>query len=274
MGAYDVVIIVLVYRNSNDLQCFFDSLKINNCKVIVVNSYYDIESENRFKEIAQKNDADYISVPNKGYGAGNNLGCRYALDNYLFKYLVISNADVTIDVFNLSELIKYEDSIIAPKIINLSNKPQNPSMPFKPCALFEKMRFWIYRGNHSKIIWIYYAYLRLTKVIYYAISRYKKEIFSAHGSFVIFPFSVVQRLYPFYNEEMFLFNEEEHLGRHALCNGIKTYYVPEIIIRHKEDGSMNLANMNEFEKKKQSYLVYYWYWFLSNNHQNRLFDNE
>ena len=70
----------------------------------------------------------------------------------------------------------------------------------------------------------------------------------------------MKRLYPFYNEEMFLFNEEEHLGRLAKENGISTIYAPEIVIQHKEDGSMNVASIDLFERMRQSYLVYYKYW--------------
>lgn len=257
---YDFLFVVLVYRNTDDLKDFLLSNELPNTKTIVVNSYYDDESEESFRKIAQDNGADFISIPNKGYGAGNNAGVDYALKKYDFKYLVISNADIMIEKLQMSDLKRHKDSIIAPKILNFSNKNQNPSLPFKPSIFVERIRYWIYSGNHNKMIWFYFAYSRLMKLVYYYISGLRKKIFSAHGAFVIFPSSVVRLLYPIYNEEMFLFNEEEHLGRLALSKGIRTYYVPEIIVRHKEDGSMNLANINEFEKLKQSYIVYYNYW--------------
>lgn len=77
---------------------------------------------------------------------------------------------------------------------------------------------------------------------------------------MIFPEAVVKELHPLYDEEMFLFNEEEHLGKLAETKGIATYYAPEIKVRHKEDGSMSLASINEFERLKQSFLVYYKNW--------------
>lgn len=93
---YDFIFVVLVYRNTSDLVDFFASLKLERTRVIVVNSFYDKESELQFKQIAESNHADFLSVPNKGYGAGNNRGVEYALKHYDFKYLVISNADVEI----------------------------------------------------------------------------------------------------------------------------------------------------------------------------------
>lgn len=257
---YDFIFVVLVYRNTDDLKDFLSSNELPNTKTIVVNSYYDDESEESFRRIAQDYGVDFISVPNNGYGAGNNMGVEYAFKNYNFKYLVISNADIMIEKLQISDLKSYEDSIIAPKILNFSNKNQNPSVPFRPGLFTERIRYWIYSGNHYKMIWCYFAYSRLMKLAYYCISGLRKKIFSAHGAFVIFPSSVVQRLYPFYNEEMFLFNEEEHLGRKAEQLGIQTYYVPDIIIKHKEDGSMKVASVNEFEMMRQSYLVYYDFW--------------
>ena len=40
-GVYDFVFVVLVYRNTADLHDFFAALKVANSKVVVVNSYYD-----------------------------------------------------------------------------------------------------------------------------------------------------------------------------------------------------------------------------------------
>ena len=86
---YDFIFVVLVYRNTSDLVDFFASLKLERTRVIVVNSFYDEESELQFKQIAESNHAEFLSVPNKGYGAGNNRGVEYALKHYDFKYLVI-----------------------------------------------------------------------------------------------------------------------------------------------------------------------------------------
>ena len=64
MMKYDFVFVVLVYRNTRDLKDFFSSLLLSAVKVIVVNSFYDEESECEFKNIAEANNADFLSVPN------------------------------------------------------------------------------------------------------------------------------------------------------------------------------------------------------------------
>ncbi len=258
--SFKVVFVVLVYKNVKDLEEFFQSFKCENSKVIVVNSFYDEETEKSFRIIAENNKADFITVPNKGYGAGNNAGCKYALNTYSFEYLVISNADITIEKFNVSDLSKYKNVVIAPKILNMSGKNQNPSAPFYPCIWMDKFKYWIFKGNHKKLIWLTYIWSRIKKTIYYGMSSYKKTIFSAHGSFLIIPQNVLVDMFPLYDERMFLFVEEEHLGQLTIAKGYKTIYAPEIIIRHKEDGSMNLSSVNVFERAKQSYFVYYSNW--------------
>lgn len=257
---YKVIFIVLTYRNIQDLKDFFSHNHVPNSHTVVVNSYYDDETEQQLRIIAQENGASFLSVPNKGYGAGNNRGIEYAMNHFEFDYLVISNADIIIEKMSVNVLDKYANSIIAPKILNLRGKSQNPSVPFMPSETMEKFRYWIYSGNHKKVIWLYFLLSRFKKVIYYAISKYRRRIFSAHGAFVIIPESVLKVLHPLYNEKMFLFNEEEYLGRLAISKKIETYYVPEILIRHKEDGSIKLDNTSEFDRLKQSYMVYYNYW--------------
>jgi len=256
----DFISIVLVYRNTDDLKEFFANYALPNSKVVVVNSFYDDESELVFSKIAEDNNADFISVPNKGYGAGNNKGVEYALKNYDFKYLIVSNADIIIKDLNLSRVQQYGDMIIAPEIRNANGKRQNPSVPFTPSRMKEHMHYWIVKGKHYKIIWFLFIWSRLNKIFYYVICKWKKTIFSAHGAFVIFPKEVLTRLVPLYNERMFLFNEEEHLGRLAASKGIKTCYAEDIKIYHKEDGSMKVANVNQMEQIGKSYLVYYDRW--------------
>lgn len=258
---YDIVFVVLVYRNTDDLKDFFISNHLSNTKTIVVNSYYDDKTEGIFSKIASDNNADFISVPNNGYGAGNNRGIEHALSKYSFKYLVISNADIMIQRLDMATMEKMGDVIIAPKIINLNNRNQNPSAPFTPHKFSLLLWKFIYENDLRPLSWCMFAWSRVKKILYYLISRWHRQVFSAHGAFVVFPVSVLKKLVPIYNEKMFLFVEEEHLGMLALSKGIKTVYCPEIIIRHKENGSMNIASVNEFEKTKQSYLIYYNYWF-------------
>lgn len=259
---YIFVFVVLVYRNTQDLEDFFAHLNIPQTKVVVVNSYYDEKSEIKFKEIAVKNDADFISVPNKGYGAGNNRGADFVLNHYQFRYLIISNADIEIKQLNVGLLKGYDNDIIAPDIITLTNKHQNPFLVhWHP--LLDRLKAHAFKKNRKIPILFGTMITKIEREAYLKVVLHlfgKKRIYAAHGAFIIIPFSIMKKLHPIYNERMFLFAEEEHLAQLARSNNIAIVYNPSIKILHKEDGSTSLLD-NTFKYIRESYIEFYNYWY-------------
>lgn len=260
---YNIVFVVLVYRNTKDLEDFFAYNHIHDSHTVVVVSHYDDSSDKVFIRIASDNNADIIIVPNKGYGAGNNMGIEYALEHFDFNYIVISNADISIRILEPQALEKYGDTIIAPDIVAANGKQQNPNEPYKPSNLAYHLMYKTYKNNKTKLIWLFYALARVRRIVYNMVSCVIKKdtIYSAHGSFVIIPANVLNKLKPLYNEKMFLMNEESHLAMKAREYGVKTVYAKDILIDHKEDGSMSLEYKNEFPLLKQSFMEFYEYWF-------------
>lgn len=262
MMKYDVVFVVLVFRNTKDLEEFFLNFKILKTKVIVVNSYYDQQTDNTLRFIAEGNGADYITVPNNGYGYGNNRGCEYAINHYEFDYLVISNADVVISCFDSSLLYKYKNCIIAPRIQTIHRKDQNPFLPYN-CDFYEKTKYYCYKKKYNSLLLLINSVSRLEREIFLKVlwpTFHRRKVYAAHGAFVIFPKSVVEKLFPIYNEKIFLFSEERHLAKLAQQNTISTVFVPEIVVVHKEDGSVSLIN-NIFEYLRNSFMEYYDSWY-------------
>ena len=146
MQKIEFVFIVLVYKNTDVLRSFFESLDmIQNKKVILVNSYYDEESEIRCREFAVRNDADFISVPNLGFGAGNNRGIEYARENYQFDYLILSNSDIILNNFVSINMLPKGACVVAPDTRLLSGKPQNPNVPKE-----SKLAFWLLKKYLEK----------------------------------------------------------------------------------------------------------------------------
>lgn len=60
-----------------------------------------------------------------------------------------------------------------------------------------------------------------------------------------------------FSEDMFLFFEEAWLANKAYSNGVKVYYIPQIVIDHKEDGSMKIADVNICAESRKSVMYYY-----------------
>ena len=259
----DFIFVVLVYRNTTDLKDFFRYLTVPNCKVIVVNSYYDENSDTEFKKIAESNNADFISVPNKGYGAGNNCGVEFALKHYQFKYLIISNADIEIKELSIDAL--NENVVNAPKIITLSGKNQNPHTPYHS-KILDKWKFKAFKKHSRKLLLYPIAVNKLFRYwfIFWNSIGLAARIHAPHGAFLIVPYSIVSKLHPLFNPEMFLFAEEDHLAMKLREAHLKVCYNSKVSVMHKEDGSVGtLSSKDIFQRTSDSYNIFYQHWYHS-----------
>ncbi|MDY2627201.1 MAG: hypothetical protein SOW08_02615 [Lachnospiraceae bacterium] len=259
---FDYVFVVLVYRNYQDLDELIVSISktIVNYRILVVNSYYDEDSEKKVRFVADKYHCDFINVENRGYSYGNNHGIKYAADHYRFRYLVVSNPDIIIGKFpqNCREL---KGDIIAPEIIAASGKHQNP-MHIRENRVSEWL---IYKGFKKQNNLLILAGIGMNKILREIFLRIRKptedskiKIFAAHGSFVIFSSRAIRKLGTApYDENIFLFAEESVLGIKAKREGLITTYMPCIRVNHKEDGSMKLGGISVNKELARANIYYY-----------------
>ena len=63
-----------------------------------------------------------------------------------------------------------------------------------------------------------------------------------------------------YDENMFLFCEEEEVGNVALNKNIKLLYNNNLFVSHNEDGSVNLIKNKITQYEKESYIYCYEKW--------------
>lgn len=263
---FDIVFVVLTYRNSEDLKSFITSVgqKISETyKIVIVNSYYDDLSYNEIRNIAFDNGCDFLNVDNKGYGYGNNMGIDYAKNKYIFKFLIVSNPDIELLNFSTHTLNGLHDSIIAPSIKTLRGKNQNPYY-YSKIDLVEWLTYYSCKQdneifNYIGII-INKIYREARLLIDKILKVKKRKIYASHGSFVIFSYNALIKLGQIYDERMFLFSEENHLARLAFEKSVKTFMVPGIKVLHKEDGSIGFNNSNLGEYMKESFITYYENW--------------
>lgn len=252
MEHYKAVFIVLVYRNINVLKDFFSSLALNNVKVIIVNSYFDDISLAECKSVAQLYGADFIPIQNKGYGYGNNIGCEYALNKYKFDYLIISNSDIVIDDISYLDNFKGTEAVIAPLISMLNGKSQNPNIVYN-----SNLRYQLYKKGilYNNKIFLFLAramnwITRQSAIILMRLFNLNKiKIFSPHGSFIILTSSALQKLFPLFNNKMFLYNEEYYFAYKCLIYKIPVYYCKKIKIRHLEGASSQNNLVRKYTKE-------------------------
>ncbi|HFR3172669.1 TPA: glycosyltransferase family 2 protein, partial [Streptococcus suis] len=106
----------------------------------------DDESLELVRKIANSNNCDFINVENKGFSYGNNIGLKYALDNYDFDFVTCSNPDVVINKFEDKILTEYPDSIYGPEITTINGRKQNPMVIFKN-DFINKLIYYSYTKN-------------------------------------------------------------------------------------------------------------------------------
>lgn len=261
MKYYEYVFCVLVYRNVFDIKYLVESINenVNDAKVVIVNSFFDEKSKQEINECAISYGCDFVNVENKGYSYGNNEGIYYICNKYEFKYLIISNPDIIVKRFPNSELIS-DACITGPIIKTIQGKLQNPYWA-KENYLGEWM---LYFGFKYRIGFFRIMTYAINKIIRnFVMGLYKvirKECFytyACHGSFMIIPYGILHRILPVFDDKMFLFNEEALLAYKAKKNNIRICINKNIEVVHKEDGSLKMSNVNEFNRQRESFIYYF-----------------
>ena len=255
---YELVFVVLVYRNVSVLRQFFSTLTLScSYRVIVVNSFFNQETDEACWALSKEYDADFIPVPNKGFGVGNNVGCRYAMEHYQYRFLILSNSDIIIRDINFLSQMDDLKAVYAADVRMENGHRQNPHLPFK-VGLYLKLLDLSYRWRSNVLMNVAFAFNRILRelvVIWTKMNGGRKvKVFSAHGSFIILTCQASQALSPIFHEEMFLYNEELYLAHRCRQLQIPIYYVPKLKVTHLEGASSNILS-NSWENHEESYSV-------------------
>lgn len=268
------VFVVLTYINSSDLEDFLESLprSVTDYKVIVVNSFYDEKTKTEIETIAAKHGCDFLNVENKGYSYGNNRGIEYALNHYAFRYLTVSNADIIVNKYETDTLPA--EGIFAGVIIARDGRAQNP-MTVHESRFREKL---IYKAFKQSKKWKLFCAIGINKIEReWFLLRHRDiekdrtcklkfvRISQAHGSFITFAKKSLEKLWDgkdveyegIFDEKLFLFAEEGVLAKRAKKLSISVYYSNFAVCHHKEDGSMNLAEIDIGGELAKSNIYFY-----------------
>lgn len=259
---YQIIFVVLVYKNTEDIVEFIKSVEKNvkDTRIVIVDAFYSKDVSKIIDKISKKYDTDVIHIENNGYGYGNNRGIEYVNNNYEYSKLIIANPDTIIKKLDYNILRKIRHGILGPKIVTKNGKNQNPYW-FADNKLGEAMIYFGCKKNIKVLRYMAYIINKIIREIYIfifkCIGKDKGKVFAVHGAFVIFTKSAIEKLMPLYDENMFLFAEEAYLAHKAEELGINTYYTEDIEVVHKEDGSIACSNINEEKIYKDSIIYYY-----------------
>ena len=173
---------------------------------------------------------------NVGFARGNNIGFRFSVDKLKAQYVIFSNNDIEIpEQICFSEIEKYfllneKCCLYGPKIIDNSGYPQGPFQ----------------RGNF--INYLFFMEIDRTFKNFYRILKRKingkinypesGDYFTIQGCFMITKSSRFERI-GLFDENTFLYREEEILGERMRCKHLLCHYDANIVVIHKEEGTIS-----------------------------------
>lgn len=243
----------IIILNYNDYKTTIDMInQIKDYKVLDHIIIVDNNStDSSFKELKkyEKNNIEVIKTDNnKGYAYGNNFGIKYAINNYKVDNIIISNPDIIIDEETIKDLIKqlkYNNvSLIAPLINEKGIISRGWRLPTLKDDLLSNINYF-----HK------YA----AKNMEYNEEQFKNkltEVEVVKGCFFLIKAKVLQEI-DYFDENTFLYYEENILGKKLKNKGYKSYIFKDKEVIHdlsvSVDKSFKSLKKYKILKKSQRY---------------------
>ena len=206
------------------------------------------------KDICDKKISLIKNISNKGYGSGINLGSKYLIDNYNVDNIIVSNTDIVInsedDLIKMISFFSDDVALVGPNV--LENGGVNRGWKI-PSAFIDSL---------LNIPFIH-KWLR-KKILIYKDSEYESDftyVEALSGCFFIIS-SKALRDVDFYDENMFLYYEENVMGIKLRNKGYKSLIVNGVNVIHNHsvtiDNSLSRIKKYKVLKKSQRYFHKYY----------------
>ena len=249
-----VAIVILNYNSEEDTIKYVESIKEykNLNKIIVVDNKSTNEGAMAKLKILENEKVEVIqSDKNGGYSYGNNYALRY-LDNKneKYDYIIISNPDVSVTEEAINKCISIlnenkEVAIVAPRMLDKENKPIRRSS-------------WKIRTPKLDMI----HSTRLLEILFYKTLRNgeysnkeyeneKLEVEAVSGAFFVIKKEIFKQI-GYFDEEVFLFYEEDILSKKIKELGYKVLSLNNINFVHYESKTINKTH-SYYKRIKQLY---------------------
>lgn len=262
------IIISVNYNNYDVTLNFIKSLsklnRFSDNEVIIINNSSKIDDDRILNEYVFSNKLLNVSVyASENFGYFGSISCwlkKTNLNLSKYDYVIICNNDIIIEDVNffeqLIENINKAD-VIAPAIISLLTlKNQNPYRENKITKV-QKILYKIYNTNYylasmSLFLWKGLKSLRKTK---YSEDKSERNIYSGHGSFMIFSSQFFQKG-GYIDENLFLYGEEESITGIANELNMTIKFIPELVVMHDEHKATDSTNFTKsiYNYQRTAYL--------------------
>lgn len=265
-----VALIIVNYNNKIlTRECILSFINVfKEISVYVVDNSTDISE--RFENIdINLSSTQFIEVliPEKNIGYFPAISyCFDIIKNLDFEYFLVGNNDVICDSDWPKELFSKKDIInnypvICPRIINLDGFDQNPMIP-KSYSIMHVIKLIIYNSNYffSKLLLSLLMQFKLYNKSYDVQKDNNKEgeIAIGFGAFYIITADFINSGIEF-PINTFLMGEEQFLYIKLKKVNKSFYYLPSLVLRHKEHSSVNLISKKHlWSLNKKAFWKYIW----------------
>lgn len=246
--------VILHYKNIQDtLECIASilNLKEKNKKIVVVDNCTLKEEEKKI--LASKVDKLICFEENLGFAKANNIGCKFAIENYHPEFLIVINNDTVIKqkVFlkNIQEIYHRTNFDILGPFIHcpLGSGSVNPYVPLQTLEEVEcELRY------QQKLLKIYAnSIFYFLLVLGMKLKRFfkKPKVFqngekeelgvALHCCAIVFSKKYYEQFDTIFYNDTFLYHEESFLYKRVIKHHLTTVYSPKLEIIHKEGASLN-----------------------------------
>ena len=228
-------------KNIEDYSCVDEIVIVDNDSKD--NSYEELLKLQNKKITILKNNS------NKGYGSGINLGSRYLIDKYHKCNIIISNPDIVIEneqvIFKLVKTLSLDVAVVAPIIKEHVGYSKGWKQPTP----------WI--DILSNVVCVHKKVKQ--KYLLYPEEHYKNKIVDVDivsGCFFLIRSDALKQI-NFFDENVFLYYEENILSTKLKQNNLKTVINTEVEVFHNHsvtiDKNINKINKYKILKKSQMY---------------------
>ena len=252
-------IIILNYNSEDDTIRFVNEIKEFNVldKIIVVDNLSPNGDFERLK-VLESEKVDVIqSERNGGYSYGNNYGIKHMEKlGEQFEYVIISNPDICITEDAIKATVSFLEkndkaAIAAPKMLNKEGNPIRRS-----AWKIRKPGLDMVNSTRTTQL-LFNAAFKKGEYSEYDFEREVLLVEAVSGAFFAIKYEVLREI-DYFDENVFLFYEEDILATKVKKMGYKAYSLNHVTFNHFESNSINKA-MSYYKKMKrlQASKMYY-----------------
>lgn len=246
----------IIILNYNDYDNTYEYInKIYNYKnldiIVVVDNCSTDDSYSKLLKL--KSDKVHViqTEKNRGYAYGNNYGVTYLeKEGIRPQYIIISNPDIVVDEKDINKLLYYLEKELPKNTFSVTGVVYDRDMNISKMAAWKKLNYVLILREATFFVDKLLKLLDIPGRQYSEdkfINKKISEVDVIPGCFFISKYELWKKIGGF-DEETFLYFEEDILAFKARSEGYHLYVIGDTIIQHMEGTTVNKA-ISSFWKK-------------------------